>query len=209
MNRAAHPETRCRHRRPVLAVVCFAVLALLAAACTSSASGGARVASLATHTTSRSSSASSSAPASALAFSHCMRAHGLSEYPDPDSSGALPKVGPRQLGVSSSRFQAAQSACAQLLQPDNTQVRQTLAGMRDFARCMRSHGVANWPDPGLDSDGQAVFDLRGGVNPDEPPATRVSDQCAHLLHPAPGQDGVVLCNGIGEDGCHHYGRPEG
>ena len=81
--------------------------------------------------------------------------------------------------------------------------------MRDFARCMRSHGVRNWPDPGLDSDRQPVFDLRGRVDPVTPQADRTSAECEHLLHPAPGQDGTILCNGIGEAGCHHYGRPPG
>jgi hypothetical protein len=195
--------------RAAATAIATAVVALLTAACSGGGSRSPAVANVASRTASASSSTSNSAPASALAFSHCMRDHGLTQFPDPDSSGALPKIGPRQLGVSSSRFQAAQSACAYLLQPSDAQTQQTLDGMRDFARCMRNHGVRNWPDPTLDSDGQAEFDLHGRINPDEPPATRTSDQCAHLLHPTPGQDGVVLCNGIGEAGCHHYGRPEG
>jgi hypothetical protein len=147
---------------------------------------------------------SSSSP-SAVAFSACMRTHGVSYFPDPDSSGAIPKVVPQQLGVSSSRLQQAQHTCAYLLQPAEAQVQQTLSGMLDFARCMRSHGVHDWPDPTTDSDGQAVFDLQGRINPDTPQMGTTSDECSHLLHPAPGQDGAVLCNGIGEAGCHHYG----
>jgi hypothetical protein len=77
--------------------------------------------------------------------------------------------------------------------------------MVDFARCLRSHGVPAWPDPTLDSDGQAVFELHGRIDPDTPRLNAESGICAHLLHPAPGQDGTVLCNGIGEAGCHHYG----
>jgi hypothetical protein len=207
MSRPAHTDLMCRHGRPAVAVIAIAFLALLAAACNGSGSSGAGVAKVASHRARASSSASSSVPASALAFSRCMRSHGVSQFPDPDSSGGLPKVDPQQLGVSSSRFQAAQNACAYLLQPSNAQVQQTLHGMRDFARCMRSNGVHNWPDPTTDSDGQPVFDLRGRINPDSPQIATKSDQCAPLLHPAAGQDGTVLCNGIGEDGCHHYGRP--
>jgi hypothetical protein len=70
---------------------------------------------------------------------------------------------------------------------------------------MRSHGVHDWPDPTTDRDGQAVFDLRGRIKPDSPQINTTSDDCAPLLHPTPGQNGTVLCNGIGEDGCHHYG----
>jgi hypothetical protein len=174
------------------------VVALLVAACGGSPSAGSG------GSAGTGGSASNSASASPLAFSHCMRSHGVSNFPDPDSSGAIPKVGPQQLGVSSSWFQQAQSACAYLLQPSDAQVQQTLSGMRDFARCMRSHGVRDWPDPTTDIDGQLVFDVHGQINPDSPHISTTSDECSHLLHPAPGQNGTVLCNGIGEDGCHHY-----
>jgi hypothetical protein len=182
-------------------IVAMAVLALLVTACggspSSAGSGGSPA------------EGGSSSSASAVAYSACMRSHGLVEFPDPDGQGDLPKVAPRQLGVSPSRYQAAEGVCQHLLQPSTAQARQTQVGMLDFARCMRAHGMRNWPDPALDSNGQSVFELRGRVNPDSPQASRTADQCSHLLRPPPGQDGVVLCNGIGEAGCHHYGRPAG
>jgi hypothetical protein len=189
----------------VLAAV--AGLALLVGGCTGSPSS--HVAQIGT--TATQSSTSSQSPAASvrqtggLAFSRCMRSHGLSQFPDPDSHGAIPKVTMQQLGVSSSQVQAAQSACAHLLQSTHTQVQLTLSGMLDFARCMRSRGVRNWPDPTTDTSGQAVFDLRGRINPDTPQMDAKSGRCSHLLHPAPGQNGTVLCNGVGEAGCHHYG----
>lgn len=143
--------------------------------------------------------------ASAVAYSRCMRSNGVPTFPDPNSSGTLPKVSPQQLGVSLSRFQQAQGGCAHLLQTSDAQNQQTLSGMLDFARCMRSHGVGNWPDPTLDDPDQPVFDLRGQINPDTPRMDTLSGDCSYLLHPAPGQKGVFLCNGIGEPGCHHYG----
>jgi hypothetical protein len=146
---------------------------------------------------------------SAIAFSSCMRSHGLREFPDPDAQGELPKVAPRQLGASPARYDVAEEACQHLLQPSTAQARQTQLGMLEFARCMRSHGLPGWPDPTVDGSGQPVFDLRGRMDPDAPPASETADQCSHLLHPPAGQDGVVLCNGIGEQGCHHYGRPAG
>jgi hypothetical protein len=189
---------------PVIAAA--AGLALLASACADSR--GSHVAQLGTTTTQSISTGRPAASArqnGGLAFSHCMRSHGVSQFPDPDSSGAIPKVTLQQLGVGSSQFQAAQSACVSLLHPSNAQVRETLSGMLDFARCMRSHGVHSWPDPSTDSDGRAVFDLHGRINPDTPQMDTKSGLCARLLHPAPGQNGTVLCNGIGEAGCHHYG----
>jgi hypothetical protein len=191
---------------PTAAIIAAAGLALLAAAC--AGSRGSHVAQLGTTTTQ---SISTGRPAASgrqnggLAFSHCMRSHGVSQFPDPDSSGAIPKVTLQQLGVGSSQLQAAQSACVSVLQPSNVQVHQTLSGMLDFARCMRSHGVHSWPDPSTGSDGQVVFDLHARINPDTPQMDTKSGLCARLLHPAPGQNGAVLCNGIGEAGCHPYG----
>ena len=113
---------------------------------------------------------------SAVAYSHCMRADGVPGFPDPAGNGAIPKTGAQALGVSSSRFQAAQSACQHLL-PDATSfqqqtqqciqagdcpqalVQQMLTADRKFARCMRSHGVPSWPDPTLGSEGEPVFNL--------------------------------------------------
>jgi hypothetical protein len=93
-----------------------------------------------------------------------MRSHGVPDYPYPNSSGQLPKITPAneaQLGVSDSRFQAAQTACQALWPyqgPTAAQQRQELAGALTFARCMRSHGVPNWPDPTTDPDsGRVVF----------------------------------------------------
>jgi hypothetical protein len=181
----------------VAAIIATTVLILLAAACSGSPSS--------TGSGGPPDAAGSTNSPSALAFSACMRSHGVLNFPDPDSSGALPKVGPQQLGVSSSQFQAAQNACESLLQPSDAQVLQTLSGMRDFAHCMRSHGVPDWPDPTTDSSGQPVFDLRGRIAPDSPQIDAKSGICDYLLQPTPGQNGTVLCNGIGEAGCHHYG----
>lgn len=181
--------------------------ALLATACDASRATP-RVASIAAATSLPASSAApsdASASTGALAFSQCMRAHDVSHFPDPNGDGTLPKVGPQQLGVSSGQFQAAQQACGYLLRSTSTQLAQTLTGMRNFARCLRSHGLHDWPDPTTDSAGVPVFDLYGRINPDSPLADAVSGECSHLLRPAPGQNGTTLCDGIGEAGCHHYG----
>jgi len=93
-----------------------------------------------------------------------MRSHGVPDYPYPNSSGQLPKITPAneaQLGVSESRFQTAQTSCQALWPyqgPTPAQQRQELAGALTFARCMRAHGVPNWPDPRTDPDsGLVVF----------------------------------------------------
>jgi hypothetical protein len=56
-----------------------------------------------------------------------------------------------RLSASNSEYQTATQACAHLLPngggPTAAAVRQEWTGMASFARCMRSHGVPNWPDP--------------------------------------------------------------
>jgi hypothetical protein len=91
-----------------------------------------------------------------------MRSHGVPDYPDPGGSGQLPKITPgneAQLGVSQSRFNAAETACQRLWPyqgPTETQQRQELADALTFARCMRSHEVPNWPDPSTNPESGRV-----------------------------------------------------
>ena len=151
-------------RRPAARTAAAAVLALTAAACGGggSPSGGG------------SSPAGGSSSPSAVAYSVCMRAHGVPNYPDPDSSGHLPKASAQQLGVGGSQYQAAQRACQHLLptggsfEQDFQQcvtagncppalVQQALTKQREFARCMRAHGVPNWPDPKIGPGGAPFF----------------------------------------------------
>jgi hypothetical protein len=109
---------------------------------------------------------SPSAGGSLLAFSHCMRSRGVPDFPDPQPGASNAKFpSAQQLGVSSSVYQAADDACQHLLpagvddQFPPAEVQQLLIGMRQFSQCMRSHGVPNWPDPSVDSEGRPVFDL--------------------------------------------------
>jgi hypothetical protein len=151
------------------------------------------------------STAGSSTPASAVAYSHCMRSHGVANYPGPDSSGNLPKADAQHLGVSSSQLQAAQQACQRLL-PNNGgalsaaslqqcelggdclqgMVQQALTQLRNFAQCMRSHGVASWPDPTTDSQGRPGFAIsvsKDGFDPHTAEIRTKADECEHVMHP--------------------------
>jgi len=40
-------------------------------------------------------------------------------------------------------------------------VQHALTEMQSFAQCMRSHGVPNWPDPTIDSQGRPFFNVSG------------------------------------------------
>jgi hypothetical protein len=158
------PGRDSRWRRTAAAIIAATALALLAACSGSLSSSGAGG-------TPNAGQAASSP--SAVAYSHCMRSHGVPNYPDPGSDGALPKGDAQQFGVSSSQLQAAESDC-QHLYPANdgaiqqcettsdcpqAVVQQALNIMREYAQCLRSHGVARWPDPTLDSQGRPFFDV--------------------------------------------------
>ena len=113
----------------------------------------------------------------AIAFSRCMRSHGVSAYPDPGTGGLLPKKTPQQLGVAASVLQAAQRACMHLVpnggRPTPAQVQQYKSVMLTYARCIRAHGVPNMPDP--DSRGHLDIGPGSGIEVNSPrsrPPTR-------------------------------------
>ena len=141
-----HPPPRAL---TTVAVTAVAGLVLLTPAC--GGSPGRQVARLGT--TQRSgSSRSGSTSDQALAYTNCMRADGVSTFPDPSSGGEIPKVGPQQLGIGNSQLQAAQRACKSLWpNVSGTQRQHVSAQALRFSRCMRAHGVADFPDP--DSNG--------------------------------------------------------
>jgi len=125
----------------------------------------------------------------ALAYSRCIRSHGVPNFPDPNSSGELPKISQQQLD--NPLFQAAERACQDLL-PAGTddqfppgEVQQLLLGMVRFSACMRSHGVPDWPDPTTDVQGRPIFPLpAAGISRQQarsPRVTRAGEECQHLL----------------------------
>jgi hypothetical protein len=140
---------------------------------------------------------------SALGFSQCMRSHGLPDYPDPGSGGVVPKTSAQQLGVSESVFNAAERACQTLIpaaggsaEQEEQQcfeaedcspavVQQLMTVMRRFSRCMRSHGVPNFPDPSTDSQGQPYFDASAqGISDAESHSTEFTaklDECQRIV----------------------------
>lgn len=151
--------------RTAAALVAAAGLALTAAGCGRTA--GSDIAQLGmTRTQSIASSDASMGSAQGagwLAFSRCMRANGVRNYPDPDSSGKPPKKSLQQLGVTSSQFQSAFRACRHLLIGGTAtpqQRQQKFAFALKVARCLRRHGYPTYPDPtasgqqhpGIDTD---------------------------------------------------------
>jgi hypothetical protein len=105
----------------------------------------------------------------ALAYSKCMREHGVSNFPDPKSSG-----GGVQLSIGDSQspaFQAAQKSCQKLLPGggpgSGPRSPQAHAQLLQVSECMRRYGITGFPDPTTSppSPGTAGFSVvmgRGG-----------------------------------------------
>ena len=185
MNAQSQSQSRTRPRRAgVLAVT--AGLVLLTAACggSPSSSGGSSPAGSPSST-----GAGGAVPASnsqELAFARCVRAHGIPNFPDPDSSGHFDKQVLRQLGVSDARLRAAQAPCANLLPAGPAPL--TPGQQQDYLRaaaCMRSHGIANFPDP-VFSGGSVHFSLPSNpasVDTTSPQFTQARQICERLIPP--------------------------
>jgi hypothetical protein len=112
----------------------------------------------------------SSTSGSYVAYSACMRSHGIPNFPDPDPDhpdAVVGKESAQQLGVSRSTYQSARQACQHLIPlssgdtPEQQQelqcaqggncpqavVQHWMSGLRTLTRCLRTHGEPNWPDP--------------------------------------------------------------
>ncbi len=120
----------------------------------------------------------------AVAYSRCMRSHGIPDFPDPGSNGQISKQAIIQLGVSGSRLQTAQRACQALWPyqaPTQAQQRQELADDLKFAQCMRSHGVPEFPDP-TSSGAQVEFVISiSRIGMSKPQLLAKAHECQHVL----------------------------
>jgi hypothetical protein len=140
-----------------------------------------------------SSSASSSKESKGLQFANCMRSHGVPSFPDPGADGTLSVGGSSGIDLSSPAFQSAQQACARLLGlgsgshgsiPESRKL-QLLA----MSRCMREHGLPNFPDPNFSGGGARLsIGPNTGLDPASPAFQHAAAACG-LPHPKPGQRG--------------------
>jgi hypothetical protein len=110
-----------------------------------------------------------------------MRAHGVTSFPDPTSDGSLTVS---KATTESPQFQSASQACRSLApagsQSGGTVSPQLQAQALRFARCMRMHGVSNFPDPSASGPGGPVgFAISQSVH--DSPALRSAVQACRSL----------------------------
>jgi hypothetical protein len=149
----------------------LAAVALLTAACGSG--GGAPSAS-------GSAGAGQGRLAQALAFSHCMRSHGVPGFPDPDSAGGFP-MNRSQQSSDVHAFLSAKAACNHLYpnmgKGQGADPAQRAAQQRQgllFAACMRRHGIASFPDDWSGNVGQLIS---AGLDPSSPQLNAAMTKC--------------------------------
>jgi hypothetical protein len=92
----------------------------------------------------------------AVRFAECMRANGVSAFPDPDASGELTVdevANHSSVDTSTAAWEQAISTCKSL-QPPGFTGRKATPGQRsarlEFAQCIRDNGVKDFPDPAID-----------------------------------------------------------
>jgi hypothetical protein len=155
--------------RPVTTLFVTALLAAVVSGCQS---GGAQP------------SASTAPPAGsqqqiaavAREYAQCMRDHGVPSFPDPTISDGNVSYGASDSVKAAPALPEAQQACKSISErlsqlPGGKNWQPTAADrvkLLEFAKCVREHGVPEWPDP--DADGR--FTISSKLE-DENPQTRI------------------------------------
>jgi len=183
------PDMTPSRRAPALAAAVAASGALLLAGCggsptsTTKTGGGTAAGSPAGSAGGDSGAPSPSAgvAADAARFARCIRAHGVSDFPDPSSSGQL-TIPPDDRNTPA--FKSASKACQSLMPGGAGGSGQTSTMSRAqqlrVARCMRSHGVPNFPD--ANASGELSLN---GIDQNSPAYRAALRECLPARGPAP------------------------
>jgi hypothetical protein len=139
-----------------------------------------------------------------LKFAECMRANGVTDFPDPSTTAGGQKTeihfeAGSGLDPKDPTFQKAEQACSKYIggslgtrgKPDKAMQ----ARMLKFAECMRAHGVTNFPDPSTDGGIRIEAGPGSGLDPNDPTFQQAQQACA-ALNPKGG--GGSLTTGSGK-----------
>lgn len=178
-------------RRPLVALALTGLIGLVGAGCGANASprSGANASSTASATSTATADTSLGKQAKAVRFAECMRANGVPHFPDPDPDGDA------DFGVDVPKevFARAVDACKALKPPGALSSKRTpkqqSAGLR-FARCVREHGVKDFPDP---AEGEPLIDTTKIPSSNRPGGMTIlnaaTDACGSILKRSAGGQG--------------------
>jgi hypothetical protein len=117
-------------------------------------------------------------------FSACMRKHGVTNFPDPNSQGLITFQSGMGIDPGSPAFMSARTACDKLLpnggQPTPAEIAQRQQQLLAFSACMRAHGLNDFPDP---SNGGIHLHATSGsdLDPNNPTFQKAQEACqGHL-----------------------------
>lgn len=133
-----------------------------------------------------------------LALAQCMRNHGAPNFPDPSASGGFTVTttqnGPSgAVDIASPQIQRAYGACrhllpgggpslSQLQQQEQQKLQAALPALLRYSRCMRSHGVPNFPDPPASGQGTPALP-KGGIDFQSPQFLAAVHACQRVAPP--------------------------
>jgi hypothetical protein len=122
----------------------------------------------------------------------CFRSHGLPDYPDPaydrrDGRWHYPDNAPT---TSAQIRQACASVMPQATPPSPIPTGQ-LNDLLDFAKCMRAHGLPQWPDPNVGG----AFPFAAPPDKADPAFRSAVDACQPSLVSSGGSISLVQPNG--------------
>jgi hypothetical protein len=210
MPHSIHTKRLVPMRARLLTATILLSVALAVAGCGSSSSPGVARLSSTKGSGGVSSQAGGSSPESpespeqaALAYAKCMRSNGVPNFPDPGAGGGLFRL-PAGISPSSPTLRAARAKCQKLMPgggigsgpPPSAK---TLAHFLKIARCMRRHGVPEFPDPRtsvpsnpsslVGSGITEISDIEGAIllfpdtiNQQSPVFTQAAAACEFPLH---------------------------
>jgi hypothetical protein len=125
----------------------------------------------------------------ALAYAQCMREHGV-DMPDPTFEGnGIMQRGPDE-STPESTVREADDACKEereAMEPSEPPSEEEQQEMKQaalaHARCMREHGIENFPDPtfGENGDVQLKLDKRSGIDPNDEDFQEAQEACQGLM----------------------------
>jgi hypothetical protein len=169
-------------------LLCLAGAGLAVAGCGSSSSSSYNAGSTGPKDTAASNS-------QGLKFAQCMRSHGVPNFPDP-SGGALNlrvQQSPNGMNVNGVQvngpaFRSAMNSCRSDLpgggHPTAAQTAKARSQALAMSRCMRTHGVPNFPDPTFQTgpDGGVGVRLGGaGIDPNSPAFQTAAKDCGSIF----------------------------
>jgi hypothetical protein len=114
-----------------------------------------------------------------VAFAHCMRAHGVPDFPDPLPQGGFPG--------NSLQSGSAMTACQHLLPPvrpiSAAQQARVLAHDLMWAKCMRARGFPGISDPVVRQHAGIVITVPAAFDLSSPQARAAAKACKQLEGP--------------------------